>query len=144
MNAFEMMVGILEFVMGGNATFSLLNDATGGHLTFKVSAPKGGKDDEKVRFVSVLNGPDNYSNYMYVGCIFDGKKFTLTKSSKVSADSKSFKTFSWFFDRLVSGKGLPEGIHFYHAGKCGRCGRKLTVPESIVSGFGPECVTKIA
>src|ERR1700675_3055956 len=24
-------------------------------------------------------------------------------------------------------------------GKCGRCGKPLTVPESIASGFGPDC-----
>jgi hypothetical protein len=29
----------------------------------------------------------------------------------------------------------------WHEGRCGRCGRKLTVPESIESGFGPECAS---
>jgi hypothetical protein len=28
----------------------------------------------------------------------------------------------------------------WHEGSCARCGKKLTVPESIESGFGPECV----
>jgi len=28
----------------------------------------------------------------------------------------------------------------FHEGACGRCGRTLTVPESIASGFGPECI----
>jgi hypothetical protein len=27
----------------------------------------------------------------------------------------------------------------HHEGKCGRCGRLLTVPSSIESGIGPEC-----
>lgn len=34
-------------------------------------------------------------------------------------------------------------VEIWHEGKCGRCGRQLTVPESIESGFGPECVKMI-
>jgi hypothetical protein len=41
--------------------------------------------------------------------------------------------------------GRREGIlgatlEFWHEGRCGRCGRRLTVPDSIASGYGPECV----
>ncbi|MGQ4872128.1 MAG: DUF6011 domain-containing protein, partial [Candidatus Thorarchaeota archaeon] len=32
---------------------------------------------------------------------------------------------------------LPEKVRIWHEGKCGRCGRRLTVPESIESGYGP-------
>jgi len=27
--------------------------------------------------------------------------------------------------------------------RCGRCGRVLTVPESVESGFGPECIGRL-
>ena len=31
----------------------------------------------------------------------------------------------------------------YHVGKCGKCGKKLTTPESILTGLGPTCSNKI-
>jgi hypothetical protein len=38
---------------------------------------------------------------------------------------------------MVTGNhGQSEQIKIYHEGKCARCGRPLTVPESIESGFG--------
>jgi hypothetical protein len=38
---------------------------------------------------------------------------------------------------------MPDGVVIWHEGRCGRCGRRLTVPESIESGYGPECIGKI-
>jgi hypothetical protein len=50
--------------------------------------------------------------------------------------------FAWFWDRLRNGN-LPEQVEVHHEGRCGRCGRALTVPESIESGFGPECINHV-
>jgi hypothetical protein len=36
-----------------------------------------------------------------------------------------------------------NGCEVYHEGRCGRCNRKLTVPESIETGLGPECASKL-
>jgi hypothetical protein len=38
---------------------------------------------------------------------------------------------------------LPESLEIWHEGSCLRCGRKLTVPESIESGYGPECIKSV-
>src|SRR5882672_9405186 len=46
-----------------------------------------------------------------------------------------------FFVKLING---PDNhIEIWHSGSCGRCGRTLTVPESVLSGFGPECINKM-
>ena len=123
-----------QFVKAGKALFTIENEATGGRFTFKVKK----HEDKELYFVSVLNGPDNYSNYRYVGTIF-GNEFRHTKKS-IDKNAPAFKAFDWFNRRLNEGV-LPEGVNVYHEGKCGRCGRKLTVPESIKSGYGPECIT---
>ena len=34
---------------------------------------------------------------------------------------------------------VPDNLRVYHEGKCCRCGRTLTTPESIKKGIGPEC-----
>lgn len=123
---------IERFVFAGKAHFTIRSRKTGTRFTFKVQA----SDDGKCYFVKVLNGPDNYRNYQYMGMIFEPKTEALrwTKKSKVSKDAPSFKAASFFFSNL----GHP-GIEFYHEGKCGRCNKKLTVPESIQTGLGPVC-----
>lgn len=47
--------------------------------------------------------------------------------------------FAWFWRTLNSENPFPEGFEFWHEGRCGKCARRLTVPESIAQGFGPEC-----
>lgn len=132
---------IRNFVFGGNATVTLESGKSGKHFTFKVKQSKK-DDDTSPYFVSVLSGPDNYSNYSYVGIINSSKtEFKLTQKSKVSTDAISYKAFNYFFLQLITGK-LNEDLHVYHSGKCGRCGRKLTTPESISRGFGSECSSK--
>jgi hypothetical protein len=34
---------------------------------------------------------------------------------------------------------LGRLLEVWHEGRCGRCGRALTVPESVERGIGPEC-----
>jgi hypothetical protein len=56
----------------------------------------------------------------------------------------SVKAFDWFFNNRVScNTDLPESVEFFHEGRCGKCGRKLTTPESVTAGFGPECIKTI-
>jgi hypothetical protein len=56
----------------------------------------------------------------------------------MSEDAVSYKAFNFFFNLLNKDK-THDDINFYHRGTCARCGRTLTVPESLVNGFGPEC-----
>ena len=64
--------------------------------------------------------------------------FAWTGKSKVSQEAPSFIGFDFCFKALSAGS--MRGFEIWHEGKCGRCGRKLTVPESIACGFGPECI----
>ena len=124
-----------EFILGGNAVVTFKSTATGRHFTFKVQEPRDGGD---VRFVKVLNGPDNHASYAYMGLIGKGKNFARTAKSKVGADAPSHKAFSWAWERIAAGI-IPDGLEVWHDGKCGKCGRKLTHPESLETGIGPVC-----
>jgi len=126
-----------NFIKAGKAIFTLENENSGNRFTYKVKKLK----DKDIWFVSVLNGPDNYHNYNYLGCIFD-QTFRSTKKSRIGQDALSFKAFKWLNSMLNVKAPLPEGINIHHEGRCGRCGKRLTVPSSILSGFGPECVKK--
>jgi hypothetical protein len=131
-------VDIKNFLYGGNSTITLKSGQTGNHYTYKVSI----SDNNEIFFVSVLSGSDNTTNYSYIGIIIKNKRFILTKKSKVSADSISFKAFDYFYKQILSGK-ISNKLEVLHSGTCAKCGRKLTTPESIKSGFGPICITKI-
>ena len=129
-----------EFILAGKAVFTLLSVNTGTRFTYKVKlADKQNENEPDLFFVSLLNGPDNYENYVYIGIIRNGE-FRTTAKSKVSDDAPSLKAFAWTWKRIDD---IPDTIQIWHEGKCGRCARKLTVPESIQSGFGPECITKL-
>lgn len=129
------------FLMAGNATATFVSKKTEARFTFKVRKPEDGTGS--VLFVSVLNGPDNWSNYAYLGFIRSGVFFHGGHKAKVKADAPSAQAFAWGWQQLARDL-MPATLQVWHEGKCGRCGRKLTVPSSIASGFGPECQGKLA
>lgn len=127
-----------EFLGAGKAIFTVSNPK-GERYTFKVRKKK-----DTPYFVSLLTGPDNYSNYTYMGCYVpkgDGYPvLKLTRSSKYNDGSVPVRVFRWAIQIVHGIRQLPTGYTIHHEGKCGRCGRRLTVPSSIESGFGPECI----
>lgn len=127
----------LSFIQAGNATVTAVSVTTGTRFTYRVRE----SDDGKVFFVSLLSGPDNTASYTYMGIIRTGG-FTRTNGSKVSQDAPSYKAFRWLFAQLSEGR-LPDTVEVWHIGRCGRCGRPLTVPESIANGLGPECIQHV-
>jgi hypothetical protein len=59
--------------------------------------------------------------------------FERTKASKVGGDSPSRGAFSELFNGLKASP-INEDWEVWHEGKCGRCGRRLAVPESVETG----------
>mgnify|MGYP000493996543 CR=1 FL=1 len=131
---------VTRFMSAGNATITLESQATGKHFTFRI---KKAKDSPKT-FVQVLTGPSNEENFTYLGMLlpnsFEG--LFITKRSKFNRSSPPAAAFM-FMCRGLSKGSIPDKLQVYHEGRCGRCGRKLTVPESITSGYGPECIDKV-
>jgi hypothetical protein len=128
---------IRRYVTAGKAIFTLFNPSTGRRFTYRATAMKSGKG----HFISLLSGPDNTSSYQYMGCLWaDTKRFTLTRKSRITKDALSYKAFAWLVKKVFEdGYDLPAPAEIWHEGRCGRCGRRLTVPESIATGIGPVC-----
>jgi len=134
------MIDTKTFALAGNATFTVTSLATGTRFTYKVDLA----DDAKRYFVSVLTGPDNWTNYKYFGTINPNTgefRFGNPERVKVSLDAPSARGFEWFWRHLNAEQNKLAAVKVSHEGKCCRCGRKLTVPESIESGIGPECAS---
>jgi hypothetical protein len=137
------ITAIRQFILAGKSFFTVQNTDTDNRFTYKVCQAKDSNDEPKdLWFVSILVGSDNENSYQYAG-IITPQGFKLTAKSKVTNDATSVKAFTWLWGMVIKGIELPEKVVFRHSGKCGKCGRKLTTPESIDSGFGPVCLSKL-
>jgi len=129
-----------QFITAGKAIFTVLNTETTNRYTFRVTK-KENDNGSFVFFVSVLTGPCNESNYSYIGMLTQDGVFRWTRGSSVHTSALSFKAFAWVWANVDA--VMPAKIEIRHEGRCGRCGRKLTTPQSIDAGFGPECITRM-
>ena len=145
----EDLIGRLEkpedaqrFIFAGKATLTLRSVKTGNRFTYKVSKKEEeGKDD--VFFVNVLTGPDNTSDYVYLGGFFGrNREWVHDRKERISFDAPSSTAWRWFVKQL-DGLSFKEGLEVWHEGRCCRCNRLLTVPESVKYGIGPECAGKM-
>jgi hypothetical protein len=139
----ESSADALRFLTAGKACVTLVSKKTGRRFTYRVNKADSGE----VFFVSLLTGADNVNDYAFFGTIFvnvSGNVFRYSaRKARVAADAPGVKAFEWAFRTLSAGKDHPD-MEIWHEGSCGRCGRRLTVPESIRTGFGPECYGRMA
>jgi hypothetical protein len=122
----------LDFIFGGKSIFTCKNIETQKRFTYRVRKHK--TDD--IWFVSVLTSPDIYQ---FIGSIRKDSNYNHSRKSIITSEAQSVKVIDYIIKALRVNK-LPEIVQIWHEGKCGRCGRRLTVPESLITGFGPECV----
>lgn len=126
-----------EFALAGNATITLESENTKNHFTYKIVKAK---ESDNLYFVRLLRGPNNEEDFVYLGCYYkDSNYFHPCKKWKDTPKEgwpPSLRAIRFFFERIDN---IPPKLHVYHEGRCGKCGRKLTTPESIKRGLGPEC-----
>ena len=77
----------IRFILAGNALFTVENTTTGNRFTFKVRQP----DDTKPHFVSVLTGPNNESDYAFLGTVFTPERYHHGRRSRIAQDAPSAK-----------------------------------------------------
>lgn len=123
------------FTLAGRAVLTLQSERTGQHFTYQVNKADGGGD---VWFVSLKNGPEQFS---YLG-VLDNRGVRATRKTKVDPTAPSFQAFVWWWTRTSAGRPAP-GCIARHEGRCGRCHRALTHPESLDLGIGPECASRM-
>jgi hypothetical protein len=132
---------IANFLLAGNSLFTLKSARTGQHYTYRCTQ----SDDKKRWFVSAMVGSDNTNRkaFLYIGQIVAGSNdtFSTSRGTKLPAHSKRLQAFSVFWNKAMNtdDETLRAGLEFWHEGRCGKCGRTLTHPESIETGIGPVC-----
>ena len=154
---------IRQFILAGNAHVTLVSKKTGDRKTFHIEkAPEKKQGDlfdnrSPGYFVRLLTGPENTTNYRYLGFLWEqpsglppfaenGKEpwgHLCFKWNKEDWATDTCKAFDWFLEQINSA-GRLDRVEVWHEGKCGRCGKLLTTPESCKVGLGPICQGRAA
>jgi hypothetical protein len=134
------------FIAAGDAIFTAVSGATGARYSFRVTTRDGRDGRSEITFASLLTGPNNVTDYTYIGVVnLDAGTLHLTKKSRYTDDSAPVKALRLILARAWAGREpLPAGSTVQHEGRCGRCARTLTVPSSIDAGLGPDCAGILA
>jgi hypothetical protein len=141
MNRMIDIAAISNFIFAGKATFTVRSATSGKHWTFRIKRKK----DSDIYFVSLLTGSNNDEDYSYLGYLKsyagDISYNTSPKSCRKREDA-AHSVIQFLLNSLEAATLHPK-FELYHEGKCARCGRTLTDPNSIERGLGPECATRI-
>jgi hypothetical protein len=129
-----------EYVVAGNSYFTMFSHKTGKYLSYTLKRKDSFQGKyEYVYFVKKAGGSENG---VFLGTLFFGDNafsYKLGKDTiKSEENEKRLQSLTYVLNHLARGDfSMPLSV--YHHGKCGKCGRKLTTPESILTGLGPEC-----
>lgn len=143
-------VSALKFMTAGKCTCTIESKKTGAKFTYKISRNDKDKDgddrNKNMFFVSVDKG---YLDFIYAGVVFLRKKgnkkvfeFYKGKKGNYTHKSISIKALLYTLNMLLEGK-TDIGVNVYHLGNCSKCGRPLTDPDSIKTGLGPTCASRM-
>jgi hypothetical protein len=147
-----------NFIIAGRAIFTLSvpsyftnqNPQCRSRYTFQVKRIDASDRWPESWFVNLLTGPDNTHDYSALGKL-DPKTgaVRLVRSTRYNDNSWPVRLIRrvfaclWEVNDSCPNDILKAGFELRHEGRCGRCGRRLTTPESIDRGLGPECASKM-
>lgn len=128
---------IKDFLLAGKCTCSIRNNKTGNEYLFEID--ENSKND-KMYFIQSITGMGKiYAGYLFLQ---EDGSITYNKGPKgqIPEEDKRIQSILYV---LKNYEVLPPYVIVQHLGKCARCRRKLTDPESIRRGLGPECAKKV-
>jgi len=118
-----------------------VKSTTGQHRTFRIRTKNNNaKFAPGKRIVELLTGPDNTSDYRGFAFINEdrlGVAYIALWGKQKESDGKFYAGVKDILEN--PGKWKERGFEFLVEGRCRKCNRVLTVPESIQSGIGPKC-----
>lgn len=146
MNNNEITLGVKEFILGGNADFTIQQDPVNGNNGFAVKYRVVRNDNGSCWFVYTEIATTGQSlisqgkNLVYQGYLKRDMSFNVGKKGVSDYNVSAIKGLLWVLNRADN---LPDVVHIYHHGRCSKCGRKLTDVESLRCGLGPTCRKRI-
>jgi hypothetical protein len=144
-----------EFITAGRAIFTLAipesflasHPECKPHYTYRVVRKPGNDKWPEAWFINLLAGPNNTQDYQPLGKLNPTTgAIALTRVTRFTDEALPVRLVRRAVAAIWQGQAdaiTAAGFELHHEGRCGRCGRVLTVPESIVTGFGPECASRL-
>ena len=140
-----------------NGIYTITNIATEEHRTFRIKTQKSeAKFAAGKRIVSLLNGPNNETSYLGFAFV-NQDKVTVWDKKRGNGKRSSFDHFAYLLPKaaqaLIGSEGQElKGTFEAYSGRkyavelskrCLACNRRLTTPESLRRGYGPECSDRL-
>jgi hypothetical protein len=123
------------YAEGCHGSITARSLATGNHYTFKFRQSRSSSREDLLALV--LTDGDKWQNLGYVD--FATRSTRLGQYSQFSRFSPCFQALAWL---VKLAEFNPAVVEVMHDGRCGRCGRPLTHPDSIQAGIGPICAQR--
>ena len=137
----------LRYILAGKSEFTFLSLKTDVRIRYKlqrkVAEQRGKKgQDEYIYFLNTFtDGEYKYAGVLFYDDVMRQFKFGRGQRGLLNYSHINIKSLLFVLNQLNI-ENYNLSLKVYHVGKCGRCGRKLTTPESILTGLGPECSKK--
>jgi hypothetical protein len=134
------------YFFAGRSVLTFQNPNTGSHMTVKISQARDKQDRKKklpIFFINVSMLGDRETGYVFGGTLFQDT-MTLKLSKHAPSGSQLGKIMLFLFHAVQNPQILREKrVGVLHEGRCFRCCLPLTHPESINTGFGPDCLSMV-
>lgn len=151
LNSYEITENIKEFILGGKADFTILQEGTDKtkeqQYKYRITIPKDSEpSNTQVWYVSAELDETNSGveldgkNLKYQGYLKRDLSFNIGARGIEDYNQKSINGLVWV---LKHSNNLPSVVHIYLHGKCSVCGRKLTDAKSLRCGVGPTCRKRV-
>lgn len=119
-----------------DGTYTVTNGVT--HRTVRIKTCKSGTFAGK-RIAELLIGQDNENDYNGFAFV-DAHGFKMWK--KYTVNGKVNENWQSLINAILNDPSEAGKLYALRSGKCCKCNRTLTTPESIAAGIGPECAKK--
>lgn len=126
---------VIDLMLAGNFTFTAKSLKTGNHYTYRIQ--KNIINAYEVYYL--INGNEDY-RWLGTLLLNDGI-FKFKGGASIKINTPVYIAFHSITNTAVF-RQLHPLLEIWHQGKCARCGRLLTHPDSILLGVGPECIKK--
>lgn len=134
----------LRFMLAGMSEFILISGKTGTRFIYKLDKRESTKykNGEK-QYIYWLNTGEKNGTMTYAGVLFfdsNDSQFKFGKGARGNLTIGDIRVKSLLYVLNAFHKGKTNiNVTVMHTGKCGKCGKRLTDPESIALGLGPKC-----
>ena len=130
-----------QVLTASKAVFTL--EGKGRSWTFRIEEGAFDSGRPPIYFVQVLTGPNNESDFTYLGVYQPEVGWVrLTRASKFAEDTEVVRAIRWYVGLVFNDhedQVEAAGFHIHWSCNCARCGRTLTVASSVENRLGPEC-----